>query len=615
MSRRALHSRALLGAEGFSEGWVIIDGEVIVEVSATAPEGVEVISYGDAALTPGLVDAHVHINEPGRTEWEGFFTATQAALAGGVTTVVDMPLNCIPVTTSVPALEEKLASLGGQLHVDVGFWGGVVPGNRDELSPLIHRGALGCKAFMCHSGIDDFPDSQRETLKEAMLTLKEAGAPLLVHAELERPLTKPCSAEPSAYESYLHARPSSWEVEAIALLIELVRETGCRAHIVHLSAAEALPMIAEAKAEGLPLSVETCPHYLCLTAEEIGSGQTQFKCAPPIRSAENREALWRGLEEGVIDFIVSDHSPCTPELKKFETGDFHDAWGGISSLQLGLPNIWTEVKRRKIAPAQLLKWLCEGPAHFAGLSHRKGKLAAGYDADIVVWEPESSFVLEPADLRFKHKLSPYLGRHLCGRVTHTYLRGALCYRTGEVLTARGQALLGRGVRAVLLSQLSALPLPERVVALLRCCGSTRWAQELAARVGSLSSDEDLFCTADEVWDRQERADYLEAFSHHPQIGADPAELRKRFASTSDWSAGEQAGMGSASEETIQRLAQGNADYLARFGYIFIVCATGKSASEMLKLLEARLPNDPELELKIAAGEQAKITRLRLEKLT
>jgi allantoinase len=222
-----------------------------------------------------------------------------------------------------------------------------------------------------------------------------------------------------------------------------VRETGCRAHVVHLSAAEALPMIAAAKAEGLPLSVETCPHYLCLSAEEISDGQTQFKCAPPIRSAENREALWRGLEEGVIDFIVSDHSPCTPELKKLDTGDFLDAWGGISSLQLGLPNIWTELKRRGLPIERLMSWLCEGPAAFAGLDHRKGRIAPGYDADLVVWEPERSFVLEPADLRFKHKLSPYLGRHLSGRVTHTFLRGALCYQAGEVLMARGEALLGR----------------------------------------------------------------------------------------------------------------------------------------------------------------------------
>lgn len=438
----ALHSARVVTPEGVGEAWVVVEGERIREVLSEAPQNMPIEELGEAVLMAGLVDAHVHINEPGRAEWEGFFTATQAALAGGVTTVVDMPLNCIPVTTSVSALEEKLGALGEQLHVDVGFWGGVVPNNSAELGPLVRRGALGCKAFMCHSGIDDFPDSNKETLRAALLALKEAGAPLLVHAELEG-ATQQCDAPDHVYESYLASRPSSWEVEAIALLIDLLRETGGRAHVVHLSAAEALPMIASAKAEGLKLTVETCPHYLCLSAEEISEGQTQFKCAPPIRDQANREALWRGLEEGVIDFIVSDHSPCTPELKKLDTGDFMGAWGGISSLQLGLPNVWTEALKRGLSLEQVSAWLSERPAGFAGLGHRKGKLAPGYDADVVVWSPEQAFVLQPEDLRFKHKLSPYLGKHLSGRVERTYLRGALCYDGGEVLAARGAPLLGR----------------------------------------------------------------------------------------------------------------------------------------------------------------------------
>ena len=438
----ALHSARVVTPEGVGEAWVVVEGERIREVLSEAPQNMPIEELGEAVLMAGLVDAHVHINEPGRAEWEGFFTATQAALAGGVTTVVDMPLNCIPVTTSVSALEEKLGALGEQLHVDVGFWGGVVPNNSAELGPLVRRGALGCKAFMCHSGIDDFPDSNKETLRAALLALKEAGAPLLVHAELEG-ATQECDAPDHVYESYLASRPSSWEVEAIALLIDLLRETRGRAHVVHLSAAEALPMIASAKAEGLKLTVETCPHYLCLSAEEISEGQTQFKCAPPIRDQANREALWRGLEEGVIDFIVSDHSPCTPELKKLDTGDFMGAWGGISSLQLGLPNVWTEALKRGLSLEQVSAWLSERPAGFAGLGHRKGKLAPGYDADLVVWSPEQAFVLQPEDLRFKHKLSPYLGKHLSGRVERTYLRGALCYDGGEVLAARGAPLLGR----------------------------------------------------------------------------------------------------------------------------------------------------------------------------
>ena len=442
MSKFVLHSTRVVTPNGVKEAWVVVEGETIISLLDHQPDFVEIKSFGDAVLMPGLVDSHVHINEPGRTEWEGFFTATQAALAGGVTTVVDMPLNCMPVTTTVDAFDVKLDVLGDQLHSDIGFWGGVVPGNQQELAAMVKAGVLGAKAFMCHSGIDDFPDSDRETLRQAMLTLKEADAPLLLHAELEGE-AEVTNHDHASYQSYLQSRPAQWEIDAISLAIELMRETGCATHIVHLSAAGALPMIEAAKKEGLPLTVETCPHYLCLTAEEIAHKQTQFKCAPPIRQAENREALWSGLAQGIIDFIVSDHSPCTPNLKCFDTGDFHDAWGGISSLQLGLPNIWSEAKNRGHSLSQLTDWLCKRPAHFAGLQHRKGAITPGMDADFVVWSPEQSFLLEPAHLRFKHKLSPYLGKTLHGRVTHTFLRGKLAYQEGELLGAFGQSLLGR----------------------------------------------------------------------------------------------------------------------------------------------------------------------------
>ncbi len=440
---QVFHAERVLTEQGLMEAWIKVRQGKVSAVLSEAPKDTEITSFAHSVLMPGLVDSHVHINEPGRTEWEGFFTATQAAIAGGVTTVVDMPLNCIPVTTSVAALNAKIEALGDQLHADIGFWGGVIPNHEQDLKALTQAGILGAKAFMCHSGIDDFPASDRETLKQAMCVLKEAGAPLLLHAELESPVTE-SEHEASSYQSYLDSRPATWEVDAIALAIELMRETGCAVHIVHLSASEALPMITSAKAEGLPLSVETCPHYLCLSAEEIADKQTQFKCAPPIREHTNREALWKGLGQGIIDFIVSDHSPCTPELKCFESGDFHDAWGGISSLQLGLSNIWTEAHKRGYTLNQLGQWLCQRPAEFTGLGQRKGKIAPGYDADFVVWSPENSFVLEPADLRFKHKLSPYLGRSLHGQVTHTYLRGELVYHDGQVLAAQGRHILGRG---------------------------------------------------------------------------------------------------------------------------------------------------------------------------
>jgi allantoinase len=444
----ALHSNKVLLDGIIKEAFIGIQGEKIVSILESAPLGIEIVDVGDSLIMAGLVDSHVHINEPGRTEWEGFFTATQAAAAGGITTVVDMPLNCTPVTTNVSALQEKLAALGTQLHVDVGFWGGVVPGNTIHLRELIENGALGCKAFMIHSGIDDFPESNRAVLREAMRELVKVDAPLLLHAELDCGAEIDCN-DPTEYLSYLQSRPQKWEVQAIEQAIGLSKETGCHVHIVHLSAADALPIIEKAKQEGVRITVETCPHYLCLCAEEISSAQTQFKCAPPIRENENRQRLWEGLRNGVIDFIVSDHSPCTPNLKKFDTGNFHDAWGGISSLQLGLPSIWTEAKSRGFTLFDLVRWLSTAPSKFVGLSHRKGKISIGMDADFVIWDPNSSFKLQPEDLRFRHKLSPYLGKVLQGRVLQTYLRGQLVYDDGIFPNSPvGQPLFYRSLNEV-----------------------------------------------------------------------------------------------------------------------------------------------------------------------
>jgi len=432
---------------------VLIEGERIGAVlpdGAAAPPDVPVRDFGDRVIAPGLVDCHVHINEPGRTDWEGFTTATRAAAAGGVTTLVDMPLNCIPVTTRRSALEEKLRATAGQLHADVGFWGGVIPGNAGELPGLAEAGALGCKAFLVHSGIDEFPNSTEADLRVAMPVLRALGLPLLAHAELDLG-DSDAGSEPSRYQGYLRSRPAAWEDAAIALLIRLSRETGCAVHVVHLSSASSLPQIARAKDEGLPLTVETCPHYLCLEAEGIPDGATEFKCAPPIRENANREALWTGLRQGVIDFVVSDHSPCTPALKQRERGDFAAAWGGISSLQLGLPAIWTEAQRRGHDPTDLVKWMSTRPAALAGLGARKGRIAPGLDADLMVWDPAGQWAVEPESLRFRHKISPYLGKRLQGRVEATLLRGHLVY-DGEDLPdlpagPAGRTLLGRDTRA------------------------------------------------------------------------------------------------------------------------------------------------------------------------
>jgi len=426
---------------------IIEDGTIVEVVHAIAePAGMdESLDLGDLVLAPGLVDAHVHINEPGRTEWEGFWTATRAAAAGGVTTLVDMPLNCIPATTSADALATKLDACRNQLWVDLAFWGGVVPGNIDELAPLAAAGVLGCKAFLCPSGVDEFPHVGETDLRRAMERLRAAGIPLLAHAELELPIPgAPSTADPRSYRSWLDARPKACEDAAIALLIRLCRETGCAVHVVHLSSADSIPQLAAARAEGLPITVETCAHYLCLCAEEVPDGDTTFKCAPPIREDHNRRRLWEALRDGVIDFVVTDHSPCTPQLKARARGDFHHAWGGIASLQLGLSSVWTEARARGFYIPEVLRWLAKRPAAFAGLGSRKGRIMPGCDADLVAWDPDATVRVEPDRLEFRHKQSPYLGRSLKGEVRTTWLRGRIVYDAGGFADApTGQPLLHR----------------------------------------------------------------------------------------------------------------------------------------------------------------------------
>ena len=449
-----LRSRRIVGPDGrIRPGTVLIEeGRIRALVSrpatATVPPDIPVEDLGTRVIAPGLVDCHVHVNEPGSTDWEGFATATRAAAAGGVTTLVDMPLNCIPVTTTRAALEEKRRVAAGQLHVDVGFWGGVIPGNAGELAELAAGGALGCKAFLIHSGIDEFPNATEADLREAMPVLRDAGLPLLAHAELDLGEAPTLGTDPRAYASYLRSRPAAWEDAAIALLIRLARETGCAVHVVHLSSAASVDQIARAKADGLHFTAETCPHYLCLEAESVPDGATEYKCAPPIRDHENREALWRGLKDGVIDFVVSDHSPCTPALKGRERGDFAEAWGGIASLQLGLPALWTEASRRGHSLSDVSAWMSTRPAALAGLGRRKGQIAPGFDADLVVWDPEAEVEVDAAQLHFRHKVSPYLGRRLMGRVEATFLRGQLVYDgSGHPAGPVGAPILGRDTRA------------------------------------------------------------------------------------------------------------------------------------------------------------------------
>ncbi|HZJ44203.1 MAG TPA: allantoinase AllB [Pyrinomonadaceae bacterium] len=393
----------------------------------------------------GLVDTHVHINSPGRSDWEGFPTATKAAAAGGTTTVIDMPLNSIPPTTTTEGFETKLSVARNNCFVDVGFWGGVVPGNTSELRGLKEAGVVGFKCFLVPSGVDEFPNVTEEDLRVAMPELTRLDSLLIVHAELPGPIdhaTPSFSGPPSTYAGFLHSRPRSAENLAVELMVKLSREFETRVHIVHLSSSDALSLLKDARASGVRISAETCPHYLHLAAEDIPAGATQFKCCPPIRERSNREKLWDGLRDGVIDLIVSDHSPCPASLKLQESGDFLAAWGGIASLQLRLPIVWTEAKKRGFTLRDLAQWLSLGPATQVKLQHRKGSIAVGNDADLIIWDPLAEFKVDAAKLEHQHKITPYQGESLYGVVNKTFLRGRKIYDGATILEGpSGQMLL------------------------------------------------------------------------------------------------------------------------------------------------------------------------------
>jgi allantoinase len=424
-----LKSRNVVTPDGVKEATILVSNGKISDIISPGIDGGDypVEDLGDLVIMPGLVDSHVHVNEPGRTEWEGFETATRAAAAGGITTIADMPLNSDPVTTTLDALKIKEASTENKLWVDTSFWGGVVPGNASALESMLQAGVRGFKCFLIHSGIDDFPNVTEADLRMAMPILAKWQAPLLVHAELECGETCTWDKPSDSYAAFLESRPRQWENEAIKLMVRLCRETKCPVHIVHLSSSEALPFIKEAKGEGLPFTVETCPHYLTFASEEIKDGDPRFKCAPPIREAENRELLWQAVKDGTIDFVVSDHSPCSPHLKFLDEGDLKKAWGGISSLQFGLSTVWTEARKRGGTISDIAHWMCASTTKFLSLDDSKGQLKKGYDADIVVWDPEEQHTIEQSNIHHRHKITPYDGRTLFGKVKRTYLRGDVIF--------------------------------------------------------------------------------------------------------------------------------------------------------------------------------------------
>lgn len=423
---------------GLQAAEIHVDGGRISAIRPLDPADASLRPLTTHLIFPGLVDTHVHVNEPGRTEWEGFATASAAAAAGGITTIVDMPLNSVPATTSVRGLELKREaarrasdaageSEGRSPSVNVEFWGGVVPGNAGGLDALADAGVRGFKCFLSPSGVEEFEHVTERDLRLALPILARRGLPLLVHAELPSALLPvETAADPRQYATWLASRPPEAEVEAIALLIRLCREYGAHIHVVHVAAAEALDLIASAKQEGLPLTGETCPHYLTFCAEGIANGQTQFKCAPPIRERAHGEALWRALEDGVLDLVATDHSPCPPAMKLRGGGDFIQAWGGIASLELLLAATWTAASARGIAPERLAEWLCAAPARLAGLGDR-GAIAPGMRADLVEWDPDGASIVDQTSLRQRHKFSPYHGLHLRGRVLRTYAGGRVVY--------------------------------------------------------------------------------------------------------------------------------------------------------------------------------------------
>jgi len=437
LTLQAFLASQVVTPEGIRPAAILVEGEQIRAVVAPqqVPAGYEIHDFGETAILPGLVDSHLHINDPGRADWEGFETATRAAAAGGYTLLVDMPLNCLPATTTVAALQAKRAAAHGRCRVDWAAWGGVVHDNQDDIEALAAHGVAGFKCFLVNPGIEGFTMVTEQQLRLALRHVANTGLPLLVHAELPGPIDRATKALANAdwhcYSTYLQSRPDEAELSAIRLMLSLCREYGFRLHIVHLSTSQALAEFRAARSEGLAVTVETCPHYLHLCAEEIANGATLRKCAPPIRSRENCEKLWQGLKDGTIDLVATDHSPCPPEMKRLAEGNFQTAWGGIASLSIALPLMWTEASRRGFTLLDLTRWMAAEPARLAGFHARKGRIAAGFDADFVVFDSEHEFTVCEDRLHYRHPVSPYLGETLRGVVQATYLRGSPVFEDGK----------------------------------------------------------------------------------------------------------------------------------------------------------------------------------------
>lgn len=438
-------SNRVITPEGMRRAAILFQKGKIISVTDEPPPGnYPLHDFGSSIIMSGITDPHVHLNEPGHTNWEGFDSGTKSALAGGITTLIDMPLNSIPVTTTRRALEQKIESSKGKLHVNCGFWGGIVPGNKDDIEELVEAGVFGFKAFLANSGIEEFQYVTETHLHKIMPILADHGLPLLVHCELEEALPPSPNGMPSgiSYNAYLRSRPSNVEDEAISMMIRLCEKYNCHTHIVHLSSADSINAIQKAKEKGLPLTVETAQHYLYFNGENIKDGNTLLKCAPPIREKENNDRLWEALKDGIIDFVATDHSPSLASMKELSSGNFFKAWGGISSIQLSLPVLWTAARQRGVTPEKIASWLSENPVKLLGNKTQKGKIAKGYDADFVIWEPESSFEVTKEMLLHKNPESPYVNEKLWGSVHQTWLGGTCIFEKDQLMFLnRGEILL------------------------------------------------------------------------------------------------------------------------------------------------------------------------------
>jgi allantoinase len=438
---KAIYSKRVVLPTGVKEATIFIKNGKIDSITEGYQLFENLENVGENVIMAGIIDPHVHINEPGRTEWEGFDTATKAAAAGGVTTMIEMPLNASPVTTNVAAFEQKLKATEGKMHVNCGFYGGLIPSNFKDLEPLIKAGIWGVKCFMTHSGIDEFPNVSEADLLKAMPLIAQFNMPLLAHAELDtpHPMQNYFKKNPTLYKAYLKSRPKSWENHAIDMMVKLCEKTQCPTHIVHLSSADRLFLLKTSK-KRLKLTVETTPQYLYFNAENIPDAKTVFKCAPPIREQANNEKLWAALKAGVIDFLGSDHSPAPPNIKEIETGNLAKAWGGIAGVQFTLPVFWTKAVDKGFNLNEVSKILSENPAKFLGLD-KKGRIEKGYDADLVIWNPEKKFMVAEKDIHFRHKISPYLGEILRGSVEQTYIYGVKVFDKGQFTYLNGGKVL------------------------------------------------------------------------------------------------------------------------------------------------------------------------------